>query len=116
MAKYDYKLAYYYIEGNKDKIESAYLGMHEDWWWTASVIFENGEYQVDLNDEDLVIAGISGSYWATPTMEVNFKDGSTKTFKCCEGESTGQTPVGFGGVITDQVTAARNMIVLENIN
>ena len=80
--KYDYKKAKLFIEQNKENIKEAYLGMHEDWWWTAQTIFEDGEYKVNLDDKDLKIGGIDGSYWATPVLAVEYKDGTTKTYHC----------------------------------
>jgi hypothetical protein len=93
------------IESYKESLESADLGMHEDWFWTATPIWENGNYTrtilsnkdaVKLHEEyiearqngmsildeginkyeDCLIGGIMGSSWATPTLQLIFKDGS----------------------------------------
>lgn len=78
MKKYDYKKAYNYIESHKEEISEVSLGIHEDWFWTAEAVWKNGKYEVDLLSTNLKIAGIFGSKWATPVMQVEFKDGSEK--------------------------------------
>ena len=50
MKTYDYSKAKKIIEENKNNLESAALGMHEDWFWTAETIFENGNYKKELPD------------------------------------------------------------------
>ena len=71
--KYDFKRAKKLIENNKHNLKSAVLGMDEDWFWTATEIWNEKEgYLVDLNTVE-TIAGISGSYWATPTLEFEYK-------------------------------------------
>ena len=67
------------IESRKPDVVSATCGMKEDWFWTAQEIF-NGEYLVDLSGETVGIAGINGSDWATPTMELEMGNGDTLTF------------------------------------
>jgi len=84
MRNYNASFIKNYIENNKDKIETVYCGMKEDWSWTADPVYENGEYLFDLNNKTVSIAGICGSYWATPVMEVEFKDGETKIVDCYE--------------------------------
>ena len=58
--------------------------MHEDWGWTSETIWENGEFTKDL-DTLKGIAGICGSSWATPTIELLFKDGRTEAMPCHDG-------------------------------
>lgn len=60
--------------------------MHEDWWWTANTVFEEGEYIIQLNN-DTLIGGIKGSRWATPVLQVTLQDETVKTFSCFEGET-----------------------------
>jgi hypothetical protein len=84
--KYDYKKAMKIIEENKSEIESAYMGMAEDWGWTAEPVYEDGEYKQDLTKEDLCLAGINGSYWATPTLKIEYKNGFYKDFACEKSE------------------------------
>lgn len=88
MKNYDFQLAKKIIEAHKDKIERASLGMQEDWFWTANTIFEEGDYQIDLS-EVKEIAGIEGSYWATPVLFLEYKDGTEETFECYTGENQG---------------------------
>lgn len=42
MKYYDFKKAKKLVEEAKDSIESAALGMHEDWFWTATEILADG--------------------------------------------------------------------------
>ena len=51
MKYYDYKKAKKLIEANRENLSSAALGMHEDWFWTAETIWENGEYKKELPDD-----------------------------------------------------------------
>lgn len=92
MKNYDYLKAKKLIEENKDKISEAILGMSEDWFWTAETVFENGNFVIDLEEKGLCIAGISGSYWATPIIELVFKNGSVERHNCFTGTSDGTKP------------------------
>lgn len=100
MKTYDYEKAVKLINENKDSIESASLGMHEDWFWTAETVFENGLFTKDLN-EGTVIGGINGSSWATPTLQLFYPDGSDKMIACYLSDIT-IDPV-------EQVTTAATM-------
>lgn len=60
--KYDFKKAKDLIEAERENVASAYLGMREDWFWTADTVFEDGKYVVDLDTVEK-IAGIAGSTW-----------------------------------------------------
>lgn len=84
-----------YIEQNKENILSVECGMQEDWSWTAVTVyysFDNKENsyvdfvgysdEIDWDKKYLKLAGITGSYWATPVMNVNFADGSYKIVPC----------------------------------
>jgi hypothetical protein len=95
MAKYDFKSAKQFIEAHKDKIASATMGMREDWFWTAETVFEDGEYKVDLDADGLKIAGIKGSMWATPTLEIEFNNGTSERKDCYIGDVGGQKPEWF---------------------
>ena len=88
MKNYNFNKAKQIILENLENLESASLGMHEDWFWTAETIWENGEYK---NDET-TIGGIGGSSWATPTLQLLFKDGSEKMIECSEGETDNDKP------------------------
>jgi len=84
MKNYNFNKAKQLIAENLENLESASLGMHEDWFWTAETVWENGEYKNELNDET-TIGGIGGSSWATPTLQLLFKDGSEKMIECSVG-------------------------------
>lgn len=66
--KYDYNKAIKRIKETKPT--EAYLGMLEDWGWTYKKVYENGKFLVDLKKKPL-IHNISGSVWATPTLELD---------------------------------------------
>lgn len=95
MAKYDFKSAKKYIQMHSDLIDSATLGIHEDWFWTAQTVFEDGRFLIDLDEKDLKIGGISGSDWGTPTLEIELKDGTEARKDCFIGEIGGQKPSWF---------------------
>ena len=117
--KYDFKKAKQFIEDNKENIESARMGMREDWFWTSETIFEDGEFKVNLDDKDLSIGGINGSYWATPVLQVEYKDGTTKTYHCHDngeqGKARPEIEIALNGAITKEVQAKRKTIKLEEI-
>lgn len=116
MKKYDYKKAYNYIESHKEEISKVWLGIHEDWFWTCETVWKNGKYEVDLLSTNLKIAGIFGSTWATPVMQVEFKDGSEKTFYCFQGESDNDRPSWLiGGDLSGPVDDARASIELQEV-
>lgn len=91
MKNYNFNKAKQLIAENLENLESASLGMHEDWFWTAETVWGNGEYKNELNDET-TIGGIGGSSWATPTLQLLFKDGSEKMIECSEGETDNDKP------------------------
>jgi hypothetical protein len=111
MKYYDFTKAKNLIEQSKDCIQSASLGMHEDWWWTAETVFENGKFTrsilsnedakemhseyvnrrkggMSIFDDDVdkysacLIGGIMGSDWATPTLNLVYADGEDKMIPC----------------------------------
>jgi hypothetical protein len=91
MKKYDFEKAKQLIIENADNLESASLGMHEDWFWTAEEVWENGKFTQELNNETM-IGGINGSRWATPAIKLSFKDGTEKMIECSDGENTETKP------------------------
>ncbi len=108
MKTYDFAKAKKFIEDNISSINTASLGMDEDWFWTAETIFENGTFTVDLEQPDCKIGGINGSTWATPTLEIEYKDGSFKKYNCYIGESDGaRCPDFMFGVISERIAAER---------
>jgi len=78
---YDFEKAKKIIAEQRDKIKSASLGMGEDWGWTAIEIYVDGKFTKELK-KGTVIAGITGSCWATPVLQINYKDESEKDFDC----------------------------------
>lgn len=108
MKYYDYKKAKSLIEENKDNLSTASLGMHEDWFWTADTVWMDGEYKVELI-EGLEIDGIDGSKWATPALQLEYKDGSEKMIPCFKGESD----VPFGEAVERGIEAASGVISSE---
>ena len=103
MKSYNFNKVKQLIEEHSENLESASLGMHEDWWWTAQTVWENGNYITELNDET-TICGICGSRWATPTIKLSFKDGTEKMIECSEGESDCDKPSHFQlGVISQSI-------------
>lgn len=103
-----------YIEANKEKILTVECGMREDWSWTAMPVYcttcqedkkeyvkeykkiwpydENGYYSgIDWHSKYLYIAGINGSYWATPVMFVTFIDNSQEIIPCWEEDERSAT-------------------------
>lgn len=125
MKKYDYQKAKHIINESKDCLKSASLGMHEDWFWTAETIFEDGQFKKELPDnadeleaafiearknglsmflegkdenglpklnpeyekyQTHKIGGLYGSDWATPTLQLIYKDGDEKMIACYKYE------------------------------
>ena len=104
MKEYNVDLVTKYIEENSDKIDSAALGMKEDWFWTAETIYKDGGFKKLPQNGKFIIGGISGSRWATPTMEVIFKDGSEKFFNAYVGGESGECPDFFSyGCLSSEV-------------
>lgn len=89
MKIYDYDGIKNFIEKNRENIVSVEAGMYEDWFCTAMAIFENDHFLINL-EEKPEIAGINGSQWATPTISVEFKDGSKKMIAAFVGKSSGE--------------------------
>lgn len=85
MSKYDFDLAKKTIQKYSDLLESATLGMAEDWFWTAEEVYYDKKFTKVL-DENTEIGGINGSQWATPTLLLVFKDGSEKFLDCYVGD------------------------------
>lgn len=101
MSEYNYKLAKKTIQMYSDLLESAELGMAEDWYWTAETIYEDKSFTLDLDSEPL-IGGISWSSWATPTLLLTFKDGTENFIDCYNGcVEPDKKPVAFSlGVLS----------------
>jgi hypothetical protein len=82
MKHYDYDKAKSIIKENKSKgLVEVSLGMKEDWYWTSETIWFNNKY-VRVLKENSEIAGIKGSSWATPVLELVYSDGTEITLNC----------------------------------
>lgn len=88
MKRYDFNVVMSFLENNDASlIETIEIGMIEDWGWTSETVFEGGKL-LDEYPQTPVIAGISGSSWATPTMVVTYADGEEFVCPCHDnGES-----------------------------
>nr|QBK86700.1 MAG: hypothetical protein LCMAC103_00290 [Marseillevirus LCMAC103] len=60
---------------------SASLGMAEDWDFTSNTVFVNGAFLIDL-DACVDIMGVDRSWYATPTLEIAYKDGKIRRIAC----------------------------------
>jgi hypothetical protein len=82
MKNYDFKQAKDFIKlAKKDGLIEATLGMKEDWYWTADTVWIDGKYVKRLNKETK-IGGIQGSNWATPMIQLTFKNGTITQLNC----------------------------------
>lgn len=79
---YDFKLIKSCIDGFQQLIDTASIGMLEDWFWTAETVFEDGAYRCDILAEGYKPAGIEGSPWASPILLLRYKDGTEAIFDC----------------------------------
>lgn len=76
MKYYDGKKVQEYIRTHSDDLISVEIGMLEYWGWTAEEVWRDGEFlRKDLNKRFIMVAGIKGSYWATPVLFAMFSDG-----------------------------------------
>lgn len=107
MKTYDFTKAKKIIAKEKENLRSAYLGMHEDWFWTAIDVWEDGKYKIQLK-KDTLIVGINGSYWATPTLQLIYKDGKERMIEVSKGENyKKESPLQLGvlsGPVQEKIT------------
>lgn len=78
MKYYDGKKIKEYIRTHSDGLVVVEIGMGEDWFCTAEEVWCNGEFQKNLDKRFIEVMGITGSYWATPTLYAIFDDGRTE--------------------------------------
>ena len=97
MRYYDYEKAKNLIEENNDKIVRAFLGIKEDWFWTAEPVWENGKYILDLDDKPNIL-GIKGSKWGTPAIRLYYEGGENTIIECYyqDGEQSEKPDIEFG--------------------
>lgn len=91
---YDFTKARSIVQKKWDLIETALLGIHEDWFWTAEAIMEKGMWTHSL-EAGSEIAGIQGSSWATPALKLEYKDGTEEFIECFNGEAEESQPSWF---------------------
>lgn len=94
MKIYNIKKAKQFIKDHKSEIIRVSLGMQEDWNWTAEVIWGDGKYTQKI-DKNSSFGSITGSTWATPVMEIIYKDKERVLIDCYSGESNGERPLFF---------------------
>ncbi|MEB7968788.1 hypothetical protein NGH81_06655 [Enterococcus faecalis] len=80
---YDFKKAKELIDVEVDNadVDKVFLGTLSDYFWTAETVWEKGEYIIDLGKVK-TIAGIPGSDWDTPIINIYYSDGKEKKFEC----------------------------------
>lgn len=118
MKTYDFKKAIELIEKDKENLVCATLGMHQDWFWTAETVWKDGVFTQDLSNPDHKIAGIKGSRWATPTLSLEYKDGTERMPPCfireSEGDATAQEALVRGGMGVLSAPLQENITPLED--
>lgn len=108
MKQYNFKKAKEIIEFNSEKLESATLGLHEDWFWTAEEVWSRDKKFIKKLNSKTLIGGITGSFWATPTLSLQFIDGEERTVEVSLGINDGDRPIWFElGCISSEVQANR---------
>lgn len=81
MKYYDFERTEKIIENEKRKgLIEVELGMLEDWFWTGVTIWtKETSYNEDFVNQN--IAGIKGSFWATPWIILTYENGEYKEFE-----------------------------------
>lgn len=74
----DWKRVKDFIEENKDSLESVYAGLAEDWGYTSGEVWNSNDGYIPQEDTYVYAC----SKWATPSIEVYYKDGKTSMFEC----------------------------------
>lgn len=75
----DFEKANQIIEKEKEKIDYVIGGLAEDWGYTQGTIFIDGKY---VKKADEYESPYFSSYWATPAIEINYKNGKSKMIEC----------------------------------
>ena len=76
---YDFAKAKSIIDENADDIVMATLYMAPDYEWTAETVWEDGAYTMDLLDPNATVAGLRYSLWASPALDLRYRDGRSRT-------------------------------------
>lgn len=91
MKNYDFEKIKNFIKKNRKEIKEISIGMAEDWFWTGETIWEDNKYTKKIS-QNTMIGGIKGSYWATPAILVEYKNGERRLIEMSKGNSTGSNP------------------------
>jgi hypothetical protein len=67
-----------FIEENKENLISVSAGLAEDWGWTSGEVWNNEKGYIPREDTYVYAC----SSWATPSIEVEYKDGEIDMFEC----------------------------------
>lgn len=76
---YDFAKAKSIIDENADDIVMATLYMSPDYEWTAETVWEDGAYTMDLLDPNATVVGLRYSLWASPALDLLYRDGRSRT-------------------------------------
>ncbi len=82
MKYYNSTIVKEFVKNSKEPIKSISVGMREDWYCTAETVYENGEFALVMDIDTPTIGGIKGSYWATPSMHIEYENGKEETLPC----------------------------------
>ena len=77
---YDFAKAKSIIDENADDIVMATLYMAPDYEWTAETVWKDGAYTMDLLDPNATVAGLRYSLWASPALNLLYRDGRARKF------------------------------------
>lgn len=121
MAKYyNFILAKQIINSTKN-LQSASLGIHEDWFWTADKVYDHKKgFLIELN-QDTKIGGLVGSRWGTPVPNLTYQDETVRTIQCFTGEPTDtlekieQEMFWASGCLSEPIQRQRDDIEIENL-
>lgn len=81
----DWAKAKIFIGNNKDNISSVSAGLAEDWEYTHGEVWNENEGYI--KKEDTYVYPCSN--WATPSLKIEYKDGSEETIECwIEGDDS----------------------------
>jgi len=77
MRVFDWERCAKFIKENKEHISSIAAGLTEDWGYTGGLIYNNE----DIVSEENTYVWLS-STWATPTMVIQYKNGTEDEMSC----------------------------------
>jgi len=100
MKQYDYPRAMAYLSSDAN-VDSACMGMYEDWEPTQEDVYSDGRWTSRAKNIGDEIGGIGGSCWATPALEVTFKDGNKRMFSCYSGDADVSTETGIRDALSN---------------